>query len=91
MKFQFFGNFSLKNISLNNYYELVRDEGGNLVEQVELVDSYENKEKFGKDKKSYTFHIVYRSLERTLTNEEVNKIHNQIVEKTKQELNAIVR
>ena len=80
-----------KNVSLNNYYELVRDEANNLIEQVELTDSYENDEKFGKDKKSYTFHIVYRSLERTLTNEEVNVIHDKIVEKTKKELNAVVR
>lgn len=80
-----------KSVNLNNYYELVRDCAENLIEQVELTDSYENKEKFGKDKKSYTFHIVYRSLERTLTNEEVNKIHDQIVEKTKKELNAVIR
>jgi phenylalanyl-tRNA synthetase alpha chain len=80
-----------KNVALNNYYELVRDEGGNLVEQVEKLDEYENDEKFGKDKKSYTFRIIYRSLEKTLTDEEVNKIHNKISEKTKQELNAVIR
>jgi len=80
-----------KNINLNNYYELVRDEAGNIIEQVELTDEYENDEKFGINKKSYTFRIVYRSLERTLTNEEVNTIHDKIVEKTKKELNAEVR
>src|SRR3989344_1697793 len=80
-----------KSINLNNYYELARDEANNLIEEVKLIDSYENEEKFGKDKKSYTFHIVYRSLEKTLTDEEVNKIHDKITEKTKQELNAIIR
>ena len=80
-----------KSVALNNYYELVRDESGDLVEQVELVDEYENDEKFGAGKKSYTFHIVYRSLEKTLTNEEVNVIHGKITEKTKKELNAVVR
>ncbi len=80
-----------KNINLNNYYELVRDIGGDLVEEVKLTDSYENDEKFGKDKKSYTFHIVYRSLEKTLTDAEVNAIHDKITEKTKQELSAIIR
>ena len=80
-----------KSVNLNNYYELVRDEAGDLVEQVELTDQYENDEKFGADKKSYTFRIIYRSLEKTLTNEEVNVIHDKIVEKTKGELNAIVR
>lgn len=80
-----------KNISLNNYYELVQDVAEGLVEEVKLIDSYENAEKFGADKKSYTFHIVYRSLEKTLTNEEVNVIHDKITEKTKKELNATVR
>ena len=80
-----------KTINLNNYYELVRDEADNLIEEVKMTDSYENDEKFGKDKKSYTFHIVYRSLEKTLTDEEVNKIHDKITEKTKQELRAIIR
>ena len=79
-----------KNVSLNNYYELVRDEGGNLIEQVEKTDEYENEEKWP-NKKSYTFRIVYRSLEKTLTNEEVNIIHEKISEKTKSELDAVIR
>lgn len=80
-----------KAVNLNNYYELVRDLADNLVEQVELTDSYENDEKFGADKKSYTFRIIYRSNERTLTNEEVNKIQAQIEARTKEELGAVVR
>ena len=81
----------LKSISLNNYYELVRDLGEDLIEEVKLIDEYENDEKFGADKKSYTFRIVYRSLEKTLTDAEVNKIHDKITEKTKSEFNALVR
>ena len=80
-----------KNINLNNYYEIVRDFAENLIEEVKLLDSYENEEKFGKDKKSYTFRIVYRSPERTLTNEEINKIQEKIRGRTKQDLNAVLR
>lgn len=80
-----------KNVNLNNYYEIVRDFAENLIEEVKLVDSYENEEKFGKDKKSYTFRIVYRSPEKTLTNEEVNKIQEEIREETKKELSAVLR
>lgn len=80
-----------KSVNPNTYYEMVRDIGGDLVEEVKLIDQYENEEKFGRDKKSYTFNIIYRSLERTLTNEEVNKIHEQIIDKTKQEFDAQVR
>ena len=80
-----------KNINLNNYYEIVRDFAQDLIEEVELIDQYEDEAKFGKDKKSYTFRIVYRSFERTLTSEEINKIQEKIREKTTQELNAILR
>jgi len=80
-----------KNINLNNYYEIVRDFADNLIEEVRLIDEYEDENKFGKGKKSYTFRIVYRSFERTLTNEEINKIQEKIREKTKQDLNAVLR
>ena len=80
-----------KNINLNNYYEIVRDFAENLIEEVKLIDSYEDEKKFGKDKKSYTFRIVYRSPERTLKNDEVNNIQEEIRNKTKQELKATLR
>lgn len=40
-----------KNINLNNYYEICKDFSENLIEEVKLIDEYENAEKFGKDKK----------------------------------------
>ena len=80
-----------KNINLNNYYEIVRDFAENLIEEVKLIDSYESEEKFGKNKKSYTFRIVYRSPERTLTNKEINKIQEEIRQRTKQDLDALLR
>jgi len=80
-----------KDISLNTYYEIVRECAGNLIEQVELLDTYKDAKKFGADKVSYTFRIIYRSFERTLTNEEVNAIQDKIIEKTKSELKAVVR
>lgn len=80
-----------KNINLNNYYEIVRDFANDLIEEVKLLDEYEDENKFGKNKKSYTFRIVYRSFEKTLTNEEINKIQEKIREKTRQDLNAVLR
>jgi phenylalanyl-tRNA synthetase alpha chain len=80
-----------KKINLNNYYEIVRDFDENLIEEVKLVDEYENETKFGKDKRSYTFRITYCSSERTLTNAEVNIIQDKIRYKTIRDLNAVVR
>jgi phenylalanyl-tRNA synthetase beta subunit len=80
-----------KNISLNSYYEIVRDYADDLIEEVKLLDEYENEDKFGKGKKSYTFRFIYRSSERTLTNEEINKIQEKIRKKTESELKALLR
>ena len=80
-----------KSTSLNNYYEIVREYAGNLIEEVKLLDKYENVEKFGKDKTSYTFRITYCSPERTLTNDEVNTIQEKIRAKTEIELKAVLR
>jgi len=80
-----------KSVSLNNYFEIVREYAGNLIEEAKLLDTYENAEKFGKDKVSYTFRIVYCSPERTLTNEEVNAIQDKIRAKTESELHAVLR
>ena len=75
----------------NDYFDLVRDVAGDLVEQVELLDEYENEEKFGAGKKSYAYRITYRSSERTLTNEEVDVLHKKIEEETKKEFGAVIR
>ena len=80
-----------KDISLNQYYEIIRDLADNLIEKVELVDEYEDDKKFGADKKSYTFRIIYQSLERTLTNEEINKIQEGIRKETEKTLGATLR
>lgn len=80
-----------KSISLNNYYEIIRDSTENLIEEVQLIDTFENENKFGLNKISYTFRIVYRSLERTLTNDEINRIHDEIQKKTEKELRAVIR
>ncbi len=80
-----------KSFILNDYFDLVRDIGGDMVEDVKMTDKYENDEKFGADKMSYTFRITYRHLERTLTNDEVNIVHAKLEDKTESEFSAQVR
>ncbi|MCI0620034.1 hypothetical protein L0Y40_03350 [Candidatus Wolfebacteria bacterium] len=75
----------------NDYFDLIRDIGGTQVEEVTQTDKYENAEKFGKDKVSYTFRITYRDLGKTLTNEEVNVVHAKVEEATEKEFEATVR
>lgn len=75
----------------NNYFDLIRDIGGNLVEQVELLDKYENAEKFGEGKVSYTYRVVYRSPEKTLTTEEIEPLQEKLYNETKAIYNAELR
>ena len=75
----------------NNYFDVIRDIGGDLVEEVTLLDKYENAEKFGAGKTSYTFRVVYRSNERTLTNDEVDIMHHALEKRTAEEFGGTVR
>src|SRR3989344_3536744 len=75
----------------NNYFDLIRDIGSDLVEEVKLLDKYENEEKFGKGKISYTYRITYSRIERTLTDEEVNTIQKKIYDETARQYNAGLR
>ncbi len=85
-------SFIVKNdFAPNIYFDLIRDIGGDLVEEVQLLDKYENAEKFGPDKISYTYRITYRSNERTLTTEEIDPLQEKITQATRSQFNANIR
>ncbi len=75
----------------NDYFDLVRDIAGDLVEEVALIDTYENEAKLGADKMSYAYRITYRSVVRTLTNDEVNALHKKLEETTTKTHAAVIR
>lgn len=65
---------------------IVRDISWDIIEAVELIDIFENYNKFWLYKKSVCIRITFSSLERTLTNEEINKIYFDIRSKMENEL-----
>ena len=77
--------------SPNDYFDLVRDVIGDMAEEMALIDEYENAEKFGAGKKSYAYRITYRSLDRTLTDTEVNELHKKLEQETVRLYNATIR
>lgn len=75
----------------NDYFDLIRDIGGDLVEEAMLLDKYEDEEKFGEGKTSYTYRIIYRSHERTLESDEVDPLQDKLYEETAKQFNAELR
>lgn len=59
----------------NDVMEIVRDIGGDLVEDVKLIDEFAHPVS---GRKSFCYRINYRSLERTLRNEEADELHDGI-------------
>jgi phenylalanyl-tRNA synthetase alpha chain len=64
-----------KGFSENNLCEVVRSVAGDLVEEVRLVDQFTNA-KTGKS--SACYRVVYRSMERSLTDEEINGLQEEV-------------
>ncbi|GFR48980.1 hypothetical protein Agub_g10998 [Astrephomene gubernaculifera] len=74
--------------SENNLCELVRNIGGDLVEEVTCIDTFTNK-KTGRT--SNCFRITYRSMERSLTDEEINALQERVRQQVASELKVELR
>lgn len=70
--------------------ETIRAAGGEMVRRVVLFDVYQGPG-IPEGKRSLAYHIVYQASDRTLTDQEVNKIHSQIESVLKKELQATLR
>ncbi|CAG9766544.1 unnamed protein product [Ceutorhynchus assimilis] len=74
--------------SSNDFYDLVRNEGGDLVEQVQLIDSFTHPKS---KKMSHCYRITYRHMEKTLTQSEVNAVHQKIADAATSKLFVTIR
>ncbi|CEP63835.1 phenylalanine--tRNA ligase LALA0_S09e03576g [Lachancea lanzarotensis] len=59
----------------NDIMEIVREEAGDMVESVKLIDQFTHP---NSNKKSLCYRINYQSMDRNLTNEEINKIQENV-------------
>ena len=62
---------------------LINSLGGALITDIDLFDIYEGKN-ISDSKKSLAFHIIYQSNDHTLTDKEVNNVHQKITEGLKE-------
>jgi len=75
---------------MTDVLNIIEIAGGELVRDVDLFDMYEG-EGIPDSKKSMAFHIIYQSYEKTLKDEEVDKIHRKIIRELEKNKNWQVR
>ncbi|KAF6151756.1 hypothetical protein GIB67_010330 [Kingdonia uniflora] len=71
----------------NNLCEVVRGIAGDLAEEVRLIDNFTNK----KGMTSHCYRIAYRSMERSLTDNEINQLQGSVRETVQTKLNVVLR
>lgn len=74
-------------ISIERVQEIIERTGGQLVIDVDLFDIYD----LSPAKRSLAFHLTFQDSERTLTDTEVNKLHNNIIATLRAELEVDIR
>lgn len=79
-----------RSILVKDIEKIVWDNSKGLIETVKLFDVYTGNQ-IPEDKKSVAYSLIYRSHEKTLTDDEILEVHNKILEKLKEELNADLR
>lgn len=77
-------------VMVSEIEDIIRKAGGGLVESVKLFDVYTGKQ-VPEGKKSVAYSIVYRSENRTLVDEEVNRVHSSVIKMLEDKLGAQLR
>jgi phenylalanyl-tRNA synthetase beta chain len=70
--------------------DTIKKQGGGILESVKLFDVYKGKQ-IPEGKKSIAYSIVYRHSEKTLTDNEVAKVHDKILRSLEHKLGAELR
>ena len=70
--------------------EVIRKHGKKILENVKLFDVYRGKQ-VEEGKKSVAFTLTYRDKDKTLTDDEVAAVHNDVLNALKDKLNAVLR
>ncbi|MBV4440077.1 phenylalanine--tRNA ligase subunit beta [Clostridium tyrobutyricum] len=79
-----------KDILVQDIEEVILKKGGNMVENIKLFDVYTGKQ-VEDGKKSIAYSISYRVENKTLTDKEVNKVHEKILKSLENKFGAKLR
>lgn len=70
--------------------DVIEEFGQPILESVELFDVYRGRQ-VEEGKKSVAFNLVYRDMEKTLTDDEVTSVHEKVLNTLRENLNAVLR
>ena len=79
-----------RELETNKIIEVIKRAGGDLVESIQVFDLYEGN-KIDSSEKALAFKICYRSKHRTLDGSEMNKLHEAVIDKIKNETEGRLR
>jgi phenylalanyl-tRNA synthetase beta chain len=79
-----------KQVHFSDIERLAFENGRQLLRKVNLFDVYEG-DKIGNDKKSYAVSFIIQDEQRTLTDKEIDKFMNRLIEVYERELKALIR
>lgn len=77
-----------RDVKGDNVIQIVHEIGKELIEDVDLFDVYEEE---GRNDRNLAFHIIYRSSEKTLTDQEINELHRSIEQALATRLHGKIR
>mmetsp|Transcript_5014 Transcript_5014/g.10606 ORF Transcript_5014/g.10606 Transcript_5014/m.10606 type:complete len:146 (+) Transcript_5014:201-638(+) len=68
-----------ENFVENDFFELARGVAGDLVEKIDMIDEFTNPKT---NRSSKCYRITYRSMDRSLTNDEIDALQDSLREKS---------
>jgi len=79
-----------ENMAVGDIEKVIKNAGGKLLRNIKLFDVYRGPQ-VGENKKSVAFALTYRHDDRTLTDDDVNKVHSKILKALKEKLDVTLR
>ncbi|MCT4594097.1 MAG: phenylalanine--tRNA ligase subunit beta [Anaeromicrobium sp.] len=79
-----------EDVYVKDIQDVVTANGGGILESITLFDVYRGKQ-VEEGHKSIAYSLVYRAKDRTLTDEEVTKVHNNIIKELEEKIGGSLR
>lgn len=79
-----------ESVEVGQIEKIVTKKAKKLLESIQLFDIYRN-EKLGENKKSVAYSLIFRDKSKTLSDEEINKIMEEIISELEKQLGATLR